>query len=140
MGVYYTTEKGEKKPVWFGSYGIGPTRVLGALVEVSHDERGIIWFPQVAPFDVHIVSLPGGENRAAQVYDELTKAGIDILWDDRNESAGIKFADADLIGIPVRLLVSEKTGDRVEWKLRNKEESALMTVAEFLKRQSKPPR
>jgi prolyl-tRNA synthetase len=128
MGVYYTDEKGLRKPVWFGSYGIGPTRVMGALVEVSHDERGIIWFPQVAPYTVHLISLPGGEVKAQALYRQLTKEGIDVLWDDRVESAGVKFADADLIGIPVRLVVSKKTGDKIELKKRTEKTTRLVSL------------
>jgi len=117
MRVYFTDKKGMKKPVWFGSYGIGPTRVMGALVEVSHDEKGITWYPQVAPFTVHLIELPGAKD-AAEVYKKLVAAGIEVLWDDREVSAGEKFADSDLIGIPVRLVVSDKTGDKIEWKER----------------------
>jgi prolyl-tRNA synthetase len=130
MHVYFTDESGKRQPVWFGSYGIGPTRVLGALVEVSHDARGIIWFPQVAPYDVHLVSLPNAEKRAGEVYEALTKAGVDVLWDDRHESAGVKFADADLIGIPIRLVVSKKTGSHIEYKRREREETELLTLEE----------
>ncbi len=95
MGMLYTDKEGKKKPVWFGSYGIGPTRVMGALVEVNHDEKGIIWPKAVAPFEVELISL---KVEGKKVYDQLKKAGIDVLWDDREEvSAGVKFADADLI-------------------------------------------
>lgn len=132
MGVYYTDEKGQKQPVWFGSYGIGPTRVMGALVEVSHDEKGIIWFPQVAPFTVHLISLVDGEIRAQALYQQLTKKGIDVLWDDREESAGVKFADADLIGIPVRLVISKKTEDKIEIKKRTEEKVKVVAIDELL--------
>lgn len=133
MDVFFTDEKGEKKPVWFGSYGIGPTRVMGTIVEVSHDDRGIIWHPAVSPFDVHLISLTGAENAAQKVYRQLQDKKIDVLWDERNESAGAKFADADLIGIPVRLVVSQKTGDKIEIKMRSGKETKLMTLDEFLK-------
>jgi prolyl-tRNA synthetase len=134
MGVYYTDEHGQKQPVWFGSYGIGPTRVMGALVEISHDERGIIWFPQVAPFTVHLISLPGSEAKAQDVYDQLTKKGIEVLWDDRAQSPGVKFADADLIGIPVRLVMSKKTADKVEFKRRSETSVELVNIPEAIKR------
>jgi prolyl-tRNA synthetase len=129
MGVFYTDAKGQKQPVWFGSYGIGPTRILGTLVEVFHDERGIIWPAQVAPFDAHLISLPGGEKQAAKVYEDLMKKGVDVLWDDRETGAGVKFADADLIGIPWRLVVSEKTGDQVEVKRRTENDTKLADPA-----------
>lgn len=132
MRVYYADKESKKKPVWFGSYGIGTTRVIGALVEVSHDTKGIIWFPQVSPFDVHLIELPGGKGK--EVYEKLAKAGIDVLWDDRDVGAGEKFANADLIGISVRLVVSDKTGNKIEWKKRNGKKTELLSTAEILKR------
>jgi len=132
MRVYYQDQKGRKKPVWFGSYGIGPTRVLGALVEVSHDENGIIWFPQVAPFDAHLIELPGAENTKG-IYKKLIDSGVDVLWDDRDLSAGEKFADADLIGIPVRLVISKETGNKIEWKKRDRQKSELLSIDRALK-------
>ena len=133
MRVYYTDEEGKKKPVWFGSYGIGPTRVMGTLVEVSHDDKGIIWLPQVAPFDVHLIELPGAKG-TKEVYQKLQEAGIEVLWDDRKVGAGEKFADADLIGIPVRLVVSKETGDKIEWKNRNSSKTELLSFDEVAKR------
>jgi len=130
MGMYFTDKDGGKKLVWFGSYGIGPTRVMGALVEVSHDERGIIWYPQVAPFDVHLIELPGG--RGEEIYSKLKESGIDVLWDDRNIPAGEKFADADLIGIPVRLVTSERNKEEVEWKERTSGRSEFLELAEAI--------
>jgi len=139
MGVNFTDSKGKKHPVWFGSYGIGPTRVLGALVEVSHDDRGIIWYPQVAPFEVHLVELKTKDVRlkTEEIYRRLQDEGIDVLLDDRDVSAGEKFADADLIGIPVRLVVSQKTGDRVEWKRRDSEKAELLSYADVIDRLKK---
>lgn len=136
MGVFYTDIDGSKKPVWFASYGIGPTRVMGTLVEVSHDDKGIIWYPQIAPFNIHLIELKNqkSDSKAGEIYDKLTGNGLDILWDDRDVSAGEKFKDADLIGIPVRLVVSEKTGDRVEWKDRNSENIELLTIDEVIKK------
>jgi prolyl-tRNA synthetase len=130
MSGYFTDKMGQKQPIWFGSYGIGPTRVMGALVEVSHDENGIIWFSQVSPFDVHLISLPGGEEQTAMIYKKLQERGIDVLWDDRQVSAGIKFSDADLIGIPWRFVMSKNTGDRVEVKRRNEKEVKIVSVRE----------
>lgn len=132
MSVYFTDQNGQRQPVWFGSYGIGPTRVIGALVEVSHDERGIIWFPQVAPYQLHLVSLPGGEKKAGEIYEVLHRKNIEVLWDDRDETAGVKFADADLIGIPWRAVVSEKTGEKMELKRRTREETKIYGLDEAL--------
>lgn len=133
MGMLFTDKDGSKKPVWFGSYGIGPTRVMGTLVEVNHDDKGIIWPSQVAPFDVHFIRVKEQESgRAKEVYEKLQEAGIEVLYDDRDVSVGEKFADSDLIGIPVRLVVSEKTGDKVEWKERESEKTSLVSLEEVI--------
>ena len=138
MRVFYTDEKGLKKPVWFASYGIGPTRVLGTLVEVSHDDRGIIWPKAVAPFQAHLLEIGNWklETPASEIYHKLSDAGIDVLWDDRELPPGQKFADADLIGIPVRLVLSARNGDKIEWKERNSDEIKLLDLDEVLKRLS----
>ncbi len=130
MNAFFTDQDGEKKPVWFASYGIGPTRVMGTIVEVSHDERGIIWPKSVAPYQIHLVGL---SDTAEKVYGEMLKRGIDVLYDDRvDRGAGEKFADADLIGIPVRAVVSQKTGDNIEIKLRDSSETKLMDMEEVV--------
>jgi prolyl-tRNA synthetase len=136
MRVYFVDKDGGKKPVWFGSYGIGPTRVMGTLVEANHDEKGIIWPKIVAPFDVHLVELPGAGN-AKEIYKKLMDEGIDVLWDDRKVPAGEKFGDADLIGIPVRLVVSAKTGDKIEWKGRTSDKPELLSFEEVVKKLKK---
>jgi len=133
MGFTFTDEDGKKKPVWFGSYGIGITRAMGTLVEVNHDEKGILWPKNVAPFAVHLIELPGAKN-VKEVYDSLIDKSIEVLWDDRMVSAGEKFSDADLIGIPVRLVVSEKTQDKIEWKERAKQKTELLSLDEVVKR------
>jgi prolyl-tRNA synthetase len=136
MKMYFTDRDGGKKPVWFGSYGIGPTRVMGTLVEVSHDDKGIIWNKNVAPFDVHLLQLNFGQlsKWAKEVYEKLISHGIDVLLDDRDVSVGQKFADADLIGIPVRLVVSERNLDKIEWKNRDAGEIELLSLDEVLRR------
>lgn len=114
-----------------GCYGIGISRTMGVLVEKFHDDRGIIWPKSVAPFDVHLVGLNGlGE----EVYKKLTDSGIDVLFDDTDKSAGEKFANADLIGNPVRLVVSEKTMDKIEYKERNSDKVELLDLEEVVKR------
>lgn len=132
MKVYFTDKDGKQKPVWFGSYGIGPTRVMGALVEVNHDDKGIIWPKNVAPYEVHLIKLKTKNEKrktGEEIYKKLTEAGVEVLWDDREEvSAGVKFADADLIGIPVRLVVSEKTKNKIEWKERDSQKSELLSL------------
>jgi prolyl-tRNA synthetase len=104
-------ENGERQTVLMGCYGIGTTRLVGTIVEASHDDAGMIWPKSVAPFHVEIVSLRAKDTqmnvrvleRAQGLYEELTRAGVEVLWDDRDTSPGEKFADADLIGIPLRL-------------------------------------
>lgn len=139
MKVYFMDKDGGKKPVWFASYGIGPTRVMGTLVEVSHDDRGIMWNKVVAPFDVHLVELKGKneKGKAEEIYNKLKEAGVDVLWDDRDVPAGEKFADSDLIGIPVRLVVSERNGDKIEWKERTSDKSELLTFEEVVQKLQK---
>jgi len=128
----YVAEDGTKKPVYMGSYGIGPSRLVGVLVEKFADERGLVWPKAVAPFQVHLIDIQSSE-RGQEIYDQLTEAGIEVLWDDRDERAGAKFADADLIGIPVRLVVSAKTGDKIEMKKRNEDTNTLATMEEVIK-------
>ena len=134
----YTDRDGSKKLVVMGCYGIGISRLMGTIVEVYHDEAGIIWPKQVSPFDIHLVHVEdtGTEPWAVAAYGHLTKAGIQVLWDDRGDvSAGEKFADADLIGIPVRLVVSKKVGEgKVEWKERDKKEIEVIDLEEAVKR------
>lgn len=113
LGLSYKNEKGEKTPAWMGSYGIGTTRLIGVLVEKFSDEKGIVWPESVTPFKLHLVVLDGqqGEARreADRLYKELTARGVEVLYDDRELRPGEKFADADLIGIPYRAIVSDKT-------------------------------
>lgn len=113
-----------------GCYGIGISRAMGVIVEKFHDDRGMIWPKSVAPFQVHLVEL-GGVSGVA-VYEALTKAGVAVLYDDRDVSAGEKFADADLFGIPLRAVVSPKTGDKIELKARGSDVVSLVSVAELL--------
>lgn len=128
LGLKFTDDKGELKPVIMASYGIGPGRLMGTIVEVSHDDKGIIWPESIAPFKVHLVSL-GKNADAERVYNSLVSSGVEVLYDDREDkTAGEKFADADLIGCPVRLVISEKTGGDVEVKKRN--ESKVVVVKE----------
>ncbi len=136
LGLRFTNEKGELEGVVLGSYGIGITRAMGVIVEKFHDEKGIVWPKEVAPFAVHLIELPGAKE-AKKIYEELVKEGIEVLWDDRELAAGQKFADADLIGIPVRLVVSSKTEDKIEYKERGKDEIQLLSLSEILKNYKK---
>ncbi len=132
MNFTYSDENGDKKYPYLGSYGIGTTRTMGTWVEVSHDERGIIWNHAISPFAVHLIELSGGNGEV--IYNKLEENGIEVLWDNRQTGAGEKFADADLIGIPVRLVVSLKTEGKIEWKRRDSEKTELLEIGEVLDR------
>jgi prolyl-tRNA synthetase len=109
LGATFLDEDGQEKPLIMGSYGIGPGRTIAAIVEQHHDDHGIAWPESVAPYDVHVVALPGLEEKADEVAQALEAAGKDVLLDDRDLRAGEKFADADLIGCPWRVTVGKKT-------------------------------
>jgi prolyl-tRNA synthetase len=111
LGANFLDEDGTERPLIMGSYGIGPGRVLAAAVEQRHDEQGITWPKAIAPYDVHVVALPGVETEAEQAAQTLDGAGAEVLLDDRDARAGEKFADADLIGCPIRVTVGKKTLD-----------------------------
>jgi prolyl-tRNA synthetase len=109
FGATYLDEDGKEKPIVMGSYGIGLARTMAAIVEQSHDEDGIVWPRAVAPYDAHVVVLPGAEEIALEAAEALSAAGLDVLLDDRDQRAGEKFADADLIGCPIRLTAGKKS-------------------------------
>jgi prolyl-tRNA synthetase len=111
LGARFLDEDGQERPLIMGSYGIGPARVMAAIVEQRHDDKGIIWPASVAPYDVHIVVVPGAEEIGEQAAQALAAAGKDVLLDDRERRPGEKFADADLIGIPVRITAGKKSLD-----------------------------
>ena len=119
-----------------GSYGIGLERLLAAVVEANHDEKGIIWPASLAPFDAHLVALstdrPGVIEAADRLYADLRAAGVDVLYDDREESPGVKFNDADLLGMPLRITVSPRTLEKgaAELKGRREKEATLVSLAD----------
>ena len=129
----FLDEDGREKPLVMGSYGIGPARIMAAAVEQLHDDAGISWPAALAPYDVHVVALPGVEEQAEEAADVLAAAGADVLLDDRELRAGEKFADADLIGIPVRVTVGKKTLEdgRVDVKRRSSGDEVRVEVAEL---------
>jgi prolyl-tRNA synthetase len=135
-GASFTSVDGSAQPYYMGCYGIGLARTLATVVEMSHDEKGIIWPFEIAPFTAHLISL-GVKERADEIYKKLVAAGIEVLYDDRDISAGEKFADADLIGIPVRLVISGKTGDNIEWKERKRDSAEIISLERVLRRLSK---
>lgn len=137
MGAFYLDENQQKKSIVMGCYGIGVTRTLAAVVEQHHDENGIIWPMSVAPYHV-IVTLvkPDDEvqaEAAETIYQQLLKAGVEVLLDDRKERPGVKFKDADLLGIPVRITVGKLAGEgRVEYKLRRDADKEEITIEEAI--------
>ncbi len=133
FNLQYTDNQGAKKTVIMGCYGIGTSRLMGVIVEKFHDDKGIIWPANVAPFAVHLLALKGAEKEADQIYEDLLKRGVEVLYDDRETSAGVKFADSDLIGIPFRVLVSPKTIEKgsVEVKKRSESEARLIGISDL---------
>jgi prolyl-tRNA synthetase len=129
LGATYLDEDGKEKLLIMGSYGIGPGRTMAAVVEQHYDEHGIKWPRSLAPYDVHVVTLPGLEDKADEVAAKLDEAGDDVLLDDRDQRAGEKFADADLIGLPVRVTVGKKTLDDGAVDIRSRETGEEKRVA-----------
>ncbi|MEK7099276.1 MAG: aminoacyl--tRNA ligase-related protein [Patescibacteria group bacterium] len=141
MDLSYADKNGQRHPVVMGSYGIGPGRVMATVVETHHDDRGIIWPDAVAPFAVHLIGLGNEQSRAQKeaekLYAQMGRKGVAVLYDDRvDKTAGEKFADADLIGIPWRVVVSEKTLEKkgVEMKKRGATAQKVVSVADCLKK------
>jgi prolyl-tRNA synthetase len=133
LGLTFADEDGSQKPVVMGSYGLGPARIMGVIVERYADDNGLIWPEAIAPYKVHLVRLGSDDEvrkAADKLYAKLEEDGVEVLYDDRDDSAGTKFADADLLGLPVRLTVSKKTlaEDSVEVKKRGEEEFKLVKV------------
>ncbi len=113
LELVYSNEKGEKVEVIMGCYGIGLGRLMGTVAEVLSDKDGLVWPSSIAPFQIHLIALPDKDGKvmpaAEALYNDFTQKGIEVLFDDRDLRAGEKFADSDLIGIPTRVIISEKT-------------------------------
>lgn len=124
---------GNKLPVLMGCFGLGITRLMGAVVEVNHDDRGLIWPKEIAPFKAHLIDLTtsdSGHKQSQKLYDLLIKLGMEVLWDDRHHvPVGSKFADADLIGCPYRLVISDKTLDQASFEIKRRHDTAGRLVA-----------
>ena len=129
-------DKDEKeKFVFMGCYGIGISRLMGTAVEIFNDERGIIWTESIAPFQVHLINIEE-EEKAQKLYNQLEEKGIEVLWDDRDKRPGEKFVDADLIGIPYRIIISKKSLENggIEFKKRNAAVGEIISLNEFFKK------
>lgn len=144
MNASFVDQDGKQQPLVMGCYGIGIGRLMATIVEVNNDADGLLWPKSVAPFDIHLISIDkksdasnSSENkiqaRAEQIYRALQEQNFEVLYDDRKLSPGNKLKDADLIGIPIRLVISEKTGDKIEFKEREKKEVKLLGLEEILK-------
>lgn len=130
----YIDADGKEKPFYMGCYGIGIGRTMAAIVEKYNDQKGIMWPESSTPFNVHLIALNGAEKEADNLYEEMIKKGVEVLYDDRDKTAGEKFADADLIGLPIRILLSKKTlqQESCELKKRTKTESKLVPLSAVL--------
>ena len=136
MKLSFTKSNSQIENVYMGCYGFGISRAMGAIVELSHDQDGIIWPKNVAPWEVHLLTL--GDDKsvidiADDVYKSLSEAGIEVLHDDRLESSGVKLKEADLIGIPIRLVASSKNNGLLEYKERSSNEVRKIAVADVAK-------
>ncbi|PIQ92271.1 MAG: prolyl-tRNA synthetase [Parcubacteria group bacterium CG11_big_fil_rev_8_21_14_0_20_39_22] len=126
LGLYFKDEKGEEKPVHLGSYGIGITRIMGTIAEIFSDDKGLVWPKNISPFDVHLISVGAEKSEAVKtavdkLYDNLNSKGLTVLYDDRDLRPGEKFADSDLIGIPTRFIISEKTLEQGKIEVKDRE-------------------
>jgi prolyl-tRNA synthetase len=135
FNLKFKDKNGDEKFVIMGCYGIGLGRLMGTIVEIHNDEKGIIWPESVAPFKIHLIQIgEKNKNKAGKIYNSLQKSGVKVLYDDRREATiGEKFADADLIGIPYRAVISEKTGDKIEIRKRDEKKEKLVGEKELLK-------
>lgn len=142
LKAYYLDENGKEKPIIMGSYGIGPARIAAAAIEQNHDKDGIIWPKSIAPFDVEVLPLNSKDKKsvkfAEKLYKKFLDKGIDILIDDRNERAGVKFKDADLIGIPIHVIIGERNlrEGLIEIKVRKTKEIMKVKKSEVVKKVS----
>ena len=137
-GAIYVDADGKEKPFYMGCYGIGIGRTMATIVEKHHDQKGMIWPKKVSPFRAHLISLEGAKDETDKLYNQMIDNCIDMLYDDRDKTAGEKFADADLIGLPVRIVISKKTllQQSVELKRRDNTEPELVLLTSIIGRLS----
>ncbi len=130
--LHFMNQKGERQKVVMGSYGIGISRLMGVIAEIHHDDAGLLWPESVTPFQVHLLDLTRSGTACADAYATFKAAGIEVLWDDRDVPPGEKFAGADLIGVPYRVVVGEKNPGIIEVRKRGEVEVRLMSLAEAI--------
>jgi len=141
LGLYFTDDKGERKSIVMGCYGIGISRLMGLLAELFADDSGLVWPASVAPFSVYLIGIgEKAQKQADSLYTQLQKAGISVLYDDRDERPGEMFADADLFGIPARVVVSDKSLEAggVELKMRAGGEPQIVKTDAVIQTLAKP--
>ena len=140
MGANFEAEDQKSRPMWMGCYGIGVSRVAASAIEQNHDDNGMIWPLPIAPYHCHIVQMTVGDETqdalAAKLHDELEAKGVETLWDDRKKiRPGAKFKDADLVGIPLRIVVGRDAAEgKVEWSTRREGERSVITAEEAVSR------
>ena len=134
MGFTFTDKDGSQKPLYVASYGIGVTRVMGVIAEMMSDEKGLVWHANIAPFQVYLATIGSVEKEAEELYNALKMSGIEVLYDDRDERPGAKFADAELMGIPYRVVLSERTIEKnsVEVVERETSETIILPMSELV--------
>jgi prolyl-tRNA synthetase len=138
LGLTYTDKNGQVQPVYMGCYGIGPGRLMGTLVELFSDDKGLVWPENVAPFKVYLAQLGDSKavkNQCQKLYNDLTAKGVTVFWDDRDERPGVKFNDADLYGIPYRVVISEQAiaKKQIEVKKREHKNASMITEEALIK-------
>jgi prolyl-tRNA synthetase len=136
LGARYLDANGQLKPILMGSYGIGSGRLLACIVEEHHDEHGLGLPITVAPYQAHLVALRGGEKEAEQLYADLIAANVEVLYDDREATPGVKFNDADLIGTPLRITLGDRSikAGGAEFKRRDRENKEIVPLNETVAR------
>jgi prolyl-tRNA synthetase len=135
LGLKYSDDNGQSHYAYMGCYGIGPSRIVGAIAEHFADDKGLVWPESVAPAQVYLINIESDDSVVkitTDVYERLHSQGVEVLWDDRLVRAGEKFADADLMGIPWRVVVSQKLGHQLEVKSRTSDQPEIVSFEELL--------
>ena len=135
MGIGFTGEDGKRQPIYLASYGIGVSRVMGVIVEKFSDEKGLVWPKQISPFDIYLVQIGDTAEETEKLYDKLSSQGVKVLLDDRDERPGTKLVDADLLGIPLRVVISPNVValGKLELKRRTDGSTELISQNQLIK-------